>query len=139
MSPFSKVEMSPFVILKWELQDERDGRVTLLAMSQPELTRLEVIQRVKRKTLRQRQAAELLSISPDGMDIRFLNQQATDYVLWTLPEDIRDSVRDGIKDNAFGGAMKHAPWQRSAQQLVRLTARSKPGCFSVVPVSWSSY
>lgn len=32
-------------------------------MSQPELTRLEVIQRVKRKTLRQRQAAELLSLS----------------------------------------------------------------------------
>ena len=32
-------------------------------MSQAELTRLEVIQRVKRKTLKQRQAAELLSIS----------------------------------------------------------------------------
>lgn len=32
-------------------------------MSQPELTRLEVIQRVKRKTLKQRQAAELLSVS----------------------------------------------------------------------------
>ena len=32
-------------------------------MSQPELTRLEVIQRVKRKTLKQRRAAELLSIS----------------------------------------------------------------------------
>jgi transposase len=32
-------------------------------MSQRELTRLEVIQRVKRKTLRQRQAAELLSLS----------------------------------------------------------------------------
>ena len=35
----------------------------LLRMSQRELTRLEVIQRVKRKTLKQRQAAELLSIS----------------------------------------------------------------------------
>jgi transposase len=35
----------------------------LLRMSQRELTRLEVIQRVKRKTLRQRQAAELLSLS----------------------------------------------------------------------------
>lgn len=32
-------------------------------MSQPELSRLEVIQRVKRKTLRQRQAAELLWLS----------------------------------------------------------------------------
>jgi transposase len=32
-------------------------------MSQRELTRLEVIQRIKRKTLKQRQAAELLSIS----------------------------------------------------------------------------
>ena len=32
-------------------------------MSQRELTRLEIIQRVKRKTLKQRQAAELLSIS----------------------------------------------------------------------------
>jgi transposase len=32
-------------------------------MSQKELSRLEVIQRVKRKTLKQRQAAELLSIS----------------------------------------------------------------------------
>jgi transposase len=32
-------------------------------MSQPELSRLEVIQRVQRKTLRQRQAAELLSVS----------------------------------------------------------------------------
>jgi transposase len=32
-------------------------------MSQPELTRLEVIQRVKRKTLKQRQAAELLSLT----------------------------------------------------------------------------
>ena len=35
----------------------------LLPMSQRELTRLEVIQRVKRKTLKQRQAAELLSLS----------------------------------------------------------------------------
>jgi transposase len=35
----------------------------LLPMSQRELTRLEVIQRVKRKTLKQRQAAELLSVS----------------------------------------------------------------------------
>ena len=35
----------------------------LLRMSQPELTRLEVIQRVKRKTLKQHQAAELLSLS----------------------------------------------------------------------------
>src|SRR5215217_2738898 len=35
----------------------------LLRMSQPELTRLEVIQRVKRKTLTQHQAAELLSLS----------------------------------------------------------------------------
>src|SRR5919205_1159183 len=35
----------------------------LLQMSQPELTRLEVIQRVKRKTLKQHQAAELLSNS----------------------------------------------------------------------------
>jgi transposase len=34
----------------------------LLRMSKRELTRLEVIQRVKRKTLKQRQAAELLSI-----------------------------------------------------------------------------
>src|ERR1044072_2916236 len=25
MSPFSKVEMSPFVVLKWKLQDERCG------------------------------------------------------------------------------------------------------------------
>src|SRR5215203_2703221 len=32
-------------------------------MSQRELTRLEVIQRVKRKTLNQRRAAELLSVS----------------------------------------------------------------------------
>src|SRR5215216_1093459 len=32
-------------------------------MSQRELTRLEVIQRVKRKTLKQHQAAELLSLS----------------------------------------------------------------------------
>ena len=35
----------------------------LLRMSQQELTRLEVIQRVKLKTLKQRQAAERLSIS----------------------------------------------------------------------------
>jgi len=32
-------------------------------MIEPELTRLEVIQRVKRKTLKQHQAAELLSLS----------------------------------------------------------------------------
>jgi transposase len=36
---------------------------TLLEMSQRELSRLEVIQRVSRKTLKQRQAAELLSLS----------------------------------------------------------------------------
>jgi predicted XRE-type DNA-binding protein len=35
----------------------------LLRMSQRELTRLEVIQRVERKTLKQRQAAELLGLS----------------------------------------------------------------------------
>src|SRR3954463_9057866 len=34
-----------------------------LRMSQKELTRLEVIQRVRRRSLRQREAAELLSIS----------------------------------------------------------------------------
>ena len=36
---------------------------TLLSMSQRELSRLEVIQRVCRKALRQRQAAELLQLS----------------------------------------------------------------------------
>ncbi len=36
---------------------------TLLAMSQRELTRLEVVQGVKRKTLKQREAAELLTLS----------------------------------------------------------------------------
>src|SRR5215212_10177031 len=35
----------------------------ILAMSQKELSRLEVIQRVCRKTLRQRRAAELLGLS----------------------------------------------------------------------------
>ena len=64
MSPFSKVEMSPFVVLKQKLQHERFGAGGApITMSQRELTRLEVIQRVKRKTLKQRQAAELLSIS----------------------------------------------------------------------------
>lgn len=38
-------------------------RVTILAMSERELTRLEIIQRVKRKTLKQREAAELLSLT----------------------------------------------------------------------------
>jgi predicted XRE-type DNA-binding protein len=32
-------------------------------MSQGELTRLEIVQRVKRKSLKQREAAELLSLS----------------------------------------------------------------------------
>ena len=65
MSPFSKVEMSPFVVVK-EASSTREVRSRwspLLPMSQRDLTRLEVIQRVKRKTLKQRQAAELLSIS----------------------------------------------------------------------------
>jgi len=67
MSPFSKVEMSPFVVLKQKLQHGRYGAGgALLGMSQRELTRLEVIQGVKRKTLKQRQAAELLSISVCG-------------------------------------------------------------------------
>ena len=35
----------------------------LLTMSQKELTRLEVIQRIEKKTLKQREAAEMLSIS----------------------------------------------------------------------------
>jgi hypothetical protein len=44
MSPFSKVEMSPFLVLKLELQHERCGAGgSLLRMSQRELTRLEVI------------------------------------------------------------------------------------------------
>jgi len=64
MSPFSKVEMSPFVVVKSHLQHERAEQVEpVLPMSQRELTRLEVIQRVKQKTLKQRQAAELLSLS----------------------------------------------------------------------------
>jgi hypothetical protein len=64
MSPFSKVEMSPFVVVKKHLQHEGTEQVDpLLPMSQRELTRLEVIQRVKRKTLKQAQAAELLSLS----------------------------------------------------------------------------
>jgi predicted XRE-type DNA-binding protein len=45
--------------------------VPLLRMSQRELTRLEVIQRVKRKTLKQRQAAELL-----GLSVRQVNVSA---------------------------------------------------------------
>ncbi len=40
-------------------------------------------------------------VDPDGMDIQFLNQQATDYVLGTLPEDIRDKVKDAIKDGTL--------------------------------------
>ena len=64
MSPFSKLEMSPFVVLKWELQHERYGAGGAPTTHEPrELTRLEVIQRVKRKTLKQRQAAELLGLS----------------------------------------------------------------------------
>src|SRR6185503_2701448 len=64
MSPFSKVEMSPFVVVKKHLQHEGTEQVDpLLPMSQRELTRLKVIQRVKRKTLKQAQAAELLSLS----------------------------------------------------------------------------
>jgi transposase len=39
------------------------ARVTFLAMSEGELTRLEVIQQVQRKTLKQREAAELLSLT----------------------------------------------------------------------------
>jgi len=37
--------------------------VTLLEMSQRELTRLEVVQRVKKRLLKQREAAELLSLT----------------------------------------------------------------------------
>jgi hypothetical protein len=49
MSPFSKVEMSPFVLVEGKLQHESTEQVEfLLPMSQRELTRLEVIQRVKR-------------------------------------------------------------------------------------------
>jgi hypothetical protein len=41
MSPFSQVEMSPFVIVKQELRHKGDGEVTLLAMSERELSHLE--------------------------------------------------------------------------------------------------
>ncbi len=40
-------------------------------------------------------------VDPDGMDIQFLNQQATGYLLGTLPEDIRDRVKDAIKDGTL--------------------------------------
>ena len=36
MSPFSKVEMSPFVILKWELQHERYGAGGAPTTNEPE-------------------------------------------------------------------------------------------------------
>jgi len=38
-------------------------RVTLLAMSERELSRLEIVQRVKLKSLKQREAAELLGLT----------------------------------------------------------------------------
>lgn len=56
--------MSPFAILKEELQGKGDGeRVTLIAMSETELSRLEIVQLVKAKRLRQREAAEQLGVS----------------------------------------------------------------------------
>src|SRR6185295_1928184 len=64
MSPFSKVEMSPFVVVKSHLQHERCGAGGAPTTDEPtRANTTEVIQRVKRKTLKQRQAAELLSIS----------------------------------------------------------------------------
>src|SRR6185369_17900852 len=36
MSPFSKVEMSPFVVLKWELQHERCGAGGAPTTNEPE-------------------------------------------------------------------------------------------------------
>ena len=35
MSPFSKVEMSPFVVLKWKLQHERYGAGGALTTNEP--------------------------------------------------------------------------------------------------------
>ena len=64
MSPFSKVEMSPFVVLKLKLQHERYGAGGAPTTNEPERANAAGSnQRVKRKTLKQRQAAELLSIS----------------------------------------------------------------------------
>jgi predicted XRE-type DNA-binding protein len=83
MSPFSKVEMSPFVVLKLNFSTKGTEQVEpLLRMSQPVLTRLEVIQRVKRKTLKQRQAAELLSVSVRQVKRLYKAYQASGAATW---------------------------------------------------------
>src|SRR6185295_11533963 len=65
MSPFSKIEMSPFVILKFYLRVRKGGRDMgdLFTMSKKELTRVEVLQRLLNKRLRQSEAARLLNLS----------------------------------------------------------------------------
>src|SRR5688500_18880952 len=65
MSPFSQVEMSPFRARGRAIFGTKGepGVGEILPMSQRELSRLEVIQRVCRKALTQRRAADLLSLS----------------------------------------------------------------------------
>lgn len=66
MSPFSQVEMSPSAILRHELQlirEETQQVSELLTMSTRELTRLEIMQRLRDKRLTQREAAKALNLS----------------------------------------------------------------------------
>ena len=61
MSPLTKVEMS--LLREIELSSEEDGKVDLLTMSKKELTRVEVMQRLKAKRLSQAEASAMLGIS----------------------------------------------------------------------------
>jgi hypothetical protein len=65
MSPFSKIEMSPFVILNFYLQVRKGGRDMgdVITMSKKELTRAELMQRPLDKRLNQAEAARLLNVS----------------------------------------------------------------------------
>ena len=62
MSPFSKVEMSPFVVLEFKLQHERYGAGGAPTTNEPTRTyQARSNSTSEAQTLKQRQAAELLS------------------------------------------------------------------------------
>jgi len=104
MSPLTKVEMSP--LAQDTMSPEGDEKVELLTMSKKELTRLEVMQRLKGKRLNQAEASEML-----GMGVRQVKRLYAAY---------RKAGAKGLVSQKRGKASNHHLDAGVVQQAVDL-------------------
>ena len=136
MSPFSKVEMSPFVVLKWELQHERygaGGAPTTLSYNN-------VIYQIKTKrsayTMRQAQV-EVRERHTGEITIEY-KQRPLEYTIYSKQEQQQGKVieakllqpaaaRAAARPKQERGPVPSTPWRRFYFSKNSLQAKERRG------------